>query len=127
MRALTRGMLLIGLSVFVIQAHGQVRLPFGKDKEVAKLSSADITKLLVLKKGDIDKCRDEHKKKEPSVSGKLVARFAVDTSGKTTDVVVVSTEFKGTTFEKCLNETIKGWTFTKAKEKSAPYEMPQTF
>jgi hypothetical protein len=109
------------------QASGQIRLPIGKEKEVARLSSADITTALVFKKSEIDRCRDEHRKKEPKVSGKLVARFAVDTSGRTTDLAVVSTEFKGTTFEKCLTEAIRGWTFSKAKEKSAPYELVQTF
>jgi hypothetical protein len=115
------------LAAFAFPAFAQLSLPSLGSKEVQKLSKGDITKELLLKNGDLDKCRDEHKKKQPKVTGKLVARFAVDKSGSTTDMAVVSSEIKGTTFEKCLTEAIRGWTFSKAKEKSAPFDLPQTF
>ena len=77
------------------------------DGTFEKLSKKDITAQLALKQGDLDKCRDQHKKKEPKVTGKLVARFTVDASGRTTNVGVLSTEFKGSTFEKCVTAAIK--------------------
>jgi len=115
------------MSACATQALAQFNLPLGNQKEVDKLSKSDISRVVALATGDINKCRDEHKKKEPKVSGKLIARFTVETSGKTTDISIVSTEFKGTTFAKCLSGVIGDWKFSKAKEKSAPYDLPQAF
>jgi hypothetical protein len=109
------------------QAAAQLNLPFGNQKEVDKLSKADISKVVLFATLDINKCRDEHKKKEPKVSGKLVARFTVEPSGKTSGITIVSTEFKGTTFAKCLSGLIGDWTFPKSKQRSAPFDLPQTF
>ncbi|MBL0123355.1 MAG: AgmX/PglI C-terminal domain-containing protein [Betaproteobacteria bacterium] len=108
-------------------AVAQLNLPFGSQKEVDKLSKVDISKVVLFATGDINKCRSEHKKKEPKVSGKLVARFTVDPSGKTSNINIVSTEFKGSTFAKCLTGLIGDWSFPKSKQKSAPYDLPQTF
>jgi hypothetical protein len=127
MRAAPRFAIGAALAAFAFPAFAQLSMPSMGGKEVQKLSKTDITTELLLKNGDVDKCRDEHRKKQPKVTGKLVARFAVDKSGRTTDIAVVSSEIKGTTFEKCLTEAIRGWTFSKAKEKSAPYDLPQTF
>ena len=114
-------------AALAVPAYAQLGLPGMKQKEVEKLSKSDISKELVFKKGDIDKCRDEHKKKEPKVTGTLAARFTVQPSGSTSDIIMVSSQFKGTTFASCLGEKIRGWSFSKAKEKSAPYELVQTF
>ena len=112
---------------FSTQAVAQLNLPFGNQKEVDKLSKADISKVVLFATGDINKCRSEHKKKEPKVTGKLVARFTVETSGKTSGITLVSSEFKGSTFAKCLTGLIEDWSFPKSKQKSAPFDLPQTF
>jgi hypothetical protein len=110
-----------------LAAPVSAQLPFGKDKEVDKLSKSDISKAMVFNKGDIDKCKDEHKKKEPKVTGNLAARFTVDTNGTTTNVVIVSSQFKSSTFATCLEGKIKDWKFGKAKQKSDPYDLVQSF
>jgi len=127
MRISIRVLCFSGLVIVGLSAYAQINLPFGKTKEPERLSKEDISAALVLKKGDFDKCREEHKKKEPTVSGKLLMRFAVEPSGKTTDITLVSTEFKNTTFDNCLSDAVKGWTFQKAKQKSAAYDLLQTF
>jgi len=114
-------------ATFALPAAAQLSLPGMKQKEVDKLSKSDIGKEMLLKNGDIDKCKEEHKKKEPKVTGNLVVRFVVDTDGKPTDVQLVSTQFKGTTFATCLNDRIRGWSFSKGKQKSERYEMLQSF
>ena len=111
----------------VLAAPASAQLPFGKDKEVDKLSKNDIAKAMIFNRGDIDKCKDEHKKKEPKVSGNLAARFTVDTNGTTTNVVIVSSQFKSTTFATCLEGKIRDWKFGKAKQKSDPYDLLQSF
>jgi hypothetical protein len=109
------------------QAVAQFNLPLGNQKEIEKLSKAQISQVVLLANSNLDKCRSEHKKKEPKVSGKLVARFTVEPSGKTSGISIISTEFKGSTFAKCLSGVIGDWKFPKSKQKSDPYELPQTF
>jgi len=43
------------------------------------------------------------------------------------DITIVSTEFKGSTFAKCLSNVIADWSFPKGKTKSDPFDLPQTF
>lgn len=110
-----------------LAAPASAQLPFGRDKEVDKLSKNDIAKAMFFNKGDIDKCKDEHKKKEPKVTGNLIARFTVDTNGTTTNIGIVSTQFKSTTFATCLEGKIRDWKFGRAKQKSDPYDLLQSF
>ena len=100
-------------------------IPGMKQKEVDKLSKSDIAKEMVFKNGDIDKCKEEQKKKDPKASGILSARFKVDTDGSTTEVRVVDP--KGTVFGQCLERTVKGWKFSRAKQKSDNYDVSTTF
>ena len=127
MKTLSKLAVLAVAAAFCAPAAAQLNLPLGKQKEVEKLSKSDISKEMVFKNGDIDKCKEEHKKKEPKVTGNLAARFAVAPNGTTTDVSIVSTQFKSTTFANCLSDKIRGWTFTKAKEKSANYDLLASF
>lgn len=39
----------------------------------------------------------------------------------------MSTQFKSTTFANCLSGKIRGWTFSKAKQKSDAYDLLQAF
>jgi hypothetical protein len=127
MKTLQKLAVLAVASALAAPAAAQLNLPIGKQKEVEKLSKNDISKEMLLKNGDIDKCKEEHKKKEPKVTGNLAARFAVGTDGKPTDISIVSTQFKNTTFATCLSDKIRGWTFSKAKEKSANYDLLAAF
>lgn len=92
MKTLSKLAVLAVAAAFSAPAAAQLNLPLGKQKEVEKLSKNDISKEMVFKNGDIDKCKEEHKKKEPKVTGNLAARFAVAPNGTTTDVSIVSTQ-----------------------------------
>jgi hypothetical protein len=127
MQSFTKVIALVFIMACTTQASAQFNLPFGNQKEVDKLSKTDISQVVLFATSDINKCREDHKKKEPKVSGKLVARFTVEPSGKASGITIVSTEFKGTTFAKCLTGLIGDWTFPKSKQKSAPFDLPQTF
>lgn len=127
MKAVAKLSVLLVAVAFAAPVCAQMNLPFGKQKEVEKLSKNDIAKAMIFNKGDIDKCQDEHKKKEPKVTGQLAARFTVEPNGSTSGISIVSTQFKSTTFATCLGEKIRGWTFGKAKQKSDPYDLLQAF
>lgn len=125
----TRKLALLAVAAaFAVPAYAQMSIPgVTKTKEVEKLSKTDISKEMLLKNGDIDACKSEAKKKEPKVSGNFAARFKVDTNGTTTDIKVVDAKLEGSAFGKCMQDKIKGWTFSKAKQKSDNYDLVTSF
>jgi hypothetical protein len=113
-------------AALALPAYAQLPgVPGMKQKEVDKLSKSDIAKEMVFKNGDIDKCKDEQKKKDPKASGIISARFKVDTDGSPTEVKVIDP--KGSAFGQCMERTIKGWKFSKAKQKSDTYDVSTSF
>ena len=127
MKAVAKLSALLVAAAFAAPVCAQMNLPLGKQKEVEKLSKSDISKAMLFNKGDIDKCKEEHQKKEPKVTGQLAARFTVETNGSTSGIAIVSTQFKSTTFATCLADKIRNWSFGKAKQKSDPYDLLQAF
>jgi hypothetical protein len=127
MKTVAKVSALLVAAAFAAPLGAQMNLPGAKQKEVEKLSKGDISKAMVFNKGDIDKCKEEHKKKEPKVTGQLAARFTVEPNGSTSGITIVSSQFKGTTFATCLGDKIKNWSFNKAKQKSDPYDLVQGF
>jgi hypothetical protein len=61
------------------------------------------------------------------VSGKLVMRWNIQTSGKTSAIAVVTEEFKGTYMATCVSGLIKGWTFPRHKVAGEPVQFPFKF
>ena len=118
---------LAAAAALAIPAYAQLPIPGMKQKEVEKLSKSDIAKEMVFKKGDIDKCKDDARKKEPKASGNLVLRFKVNPDGSTTEVGVVDTKLTGSAFGTCLTDKARSWTFSKAKQKSDAYDVVQAF
>jgi hypothetical protein len=117
-------------ATFALGASAQLSLPsnpLGGGKEKENLSKSDINLVVLSNKSAIDKCQDEHKKKEPKVSGNLLVRFEIEPSGKTSKVSTVSTQFKGSTFEKCVSDQIRNWTFPKHKNKGKPIDQAYSF
>jgi hypothetical protein len=114
-------------ATLAVPAYAQLGLPGMKQKEVEKLSKSDIAKEMVFKKGDIDKCKDEAKQKEPKVGGNLVIRFKVNTDGTTTDISTVDTKLQSSAFATCVGNKVRGWSFSKAKQKSDAYDLMQAF
>jgi len=115
-------------AAFAVPAYAQLpSIPGVKQKEVEKLSKSDISKEMLLKNGDIDKCKEEQKKKDPKVTGTFAARFKVDTNGSPTELKIVDAKLQGTTFGQCMERTIKGWQFSKAKQKSDNYDLAASF
>ncbi len=75
----------------------------------------------------LGRCAEEQKKKEPGVTGKLVMRWQIQTSGKTSNVSVVSEEFKSTYMAVCVGGLIKGWSFPRHKTAGDPVNFPFKF
>ncbi|MCL2258267.1 MAG: AgmX/PglI C-terminal domain-containing protein [Cystobacterineae bacterium] len=75
------------------------------------LSDADILEYILSKRGELKLCVEEQKTKDSSVKGNMVVEWNVATSGKTSQVKVVSPNFQGTHFANCVTKRILGWQF----------------
>ena len=92
-----------------------------------RLGQSDIMAVVVANKPAIVKCVSEQKKQQPGLTGKLVMRWTIQTSGRTTGVAVRSEEFKKTYMANCISGLIKSWSFPKHKKQGEPIDFPFTF
>ncbi len=91
------------------------------------LGQADVFEVVSGYKPALAKCVEEQRKKEPGVTGKLVMKWNIQTSGKTSNVSVQSDEFKATYMAGCVGGLIKSWTFPKHKVAGDPIVFPFKF
>ncbi|MCY1002437.1 adventurous gliding motility protein GltJ [Myxococcus sp. MISCRS1] len=91
------------------------------------LQRSDIMEVVLNNKPAIVKCVNEQKKKDPMLSGKLVMRWTIQTSGKTSNVTCKSDEYRSTYMATCITGLIKSWAFPKHKKQGEPIDFPFTF
>lgn len=91
------------------------------------LGQSDIMEVVLANKGALSNCVQQQKAKDPSLSGKLLMKWTIQTSGRTSGVSVVSDEFKGTVMANCVGSLIKGMTFPKHKKQGEPITFPFKF
>ncbi|MBS1150051.1 MAG: hypothetical protein H6Q89_1749 [Myxococcaceae bacterium] len=91
------------------------------------LGQADIFEVISGYKPALARCVEEHRKRQPGVSGKLVLRWKITAAGKVFDVEVVSTEFKDTYVAGCISALAKSWIFPKHKAAGDPVVFPFKF
>lgn len=91
------------------------------------LEQGDIMETVLAHKAQLLKCTDEQKKREPGVSGKLVMKWTVQTSGKVSNVSVVTDEFKGTYMASCVGGLVKTFVFPRHKNQHEPIQFPFKF
>jgi Ca-activated chloride channel family protein len=91
------------------------------------LGHADIMEVIKANLPAIQACVAKQYEKEPRVSGKLVMKWTILTSGKTAQIEVVSDEYKSTYLATCMRGLIKGWTFPRTKTQGDPVVFPFKF
>ena len=91
------------------------------------LGTADIMRVVVDNKPTIKQCVDEQRKRDASLSGKIVMSWTILASGKTASVSCASEEFKSSYMAQCLTGLIRGWQFPRHKVQGDPINFPFTF
>ncbi len=91
------------------------------------LGQADVMEVVMSHKPELAKCVNDQHTKEPGVSGKLVMKWVIATSGAVTKVSVESEDFKSTYVAGCIGGLIKTWKFPKAKTAGDPVVFPFKF
>jgi hypothetical protein len=91
------------------------------------LGQSDIMSVVVQNKSSILGCVGEQKKRDPSLSGRMVMRWQIHANGRTSNISCQSDEFKGTPLASCLAGLIKTWTFPKHRIQGEPINFPFTF
>lgn len=107
-------------SVYVPPAPGSGEIP-------ETLGTADIMRVVVDNKPTIKQCVDEQRKRDASLSGKIVMSWTILASGRTVNVSCASEEFKSSYMAHCLAGLIKGWQFPRHKVQGDPINFPFTF
>ena len=109
-----------GDSVYVPPPPGSADIP-------ERLGSSDIMSVVLSNKPAIQKCGHEQKAKDPGVSGKLVVRWTVKTNGRTSNVAVLTDEFRSTYIASCITGLVKSWKFPAHRVQGDPVDFPFTF
>jgi predicted Zn finger-like uncharacterized protein len=91
------------------------------------LGQSDIMQVVLGNKSAIVTCVNEQKAKQPGLSGTLVMRWTIQTTGKTTGVSAQTEEFKSTPMATCIGGLIRSWKFPKHKTQGDPINFPFKF
>jgi hypothetical protein len=91
------------------------------------LGQSDILEVVVANKAGLARCAEDQRLKEPGTSGRLVMRWQILTSGKVSQVTVVSEEFRSTSMASCVGKLIKGLTFPRHRQQGEPVTFPFKF
>lgn len=91
------------------------------------LETSDVMEVVLANKGALGECVKQQRAKDPGTSGKLLMKWTIQASGKTSNVSVASEEFKGTPIAGCVGNLIKGMTFPRHKKQGDPITFPFKF
>jgi hypothetical protein len=91
------------------------------------LGQSDIMQVVVANKPAILRCVTEQKKKDSNLSGRLVMRWTILASGKTTNISCQSDEFRSSYMAQCLSGLIRGWQFPRHRVQGEAINFPFTF
>ena len=78
-------------------------------------------------KRELASCADGQHRKEPQLTGKLVMRWRIQTTGAVSDVAVVSEEFQFTYFAECVARVLATTTFPRHMLAGDPIIFPFKF
>ncbi|MBF5042499.1 adventurous gliding motility protein GltJ [Aggregicoccus sp. 17bor-14] len=98
----------------------------GSGDVLERLGQSDIVAVVLASKPALGKCREEHLKRHPDLTGRMVMRWTIQTNGRTSGVAVQSDEFKGSYAATCFSGLIKSWTFPKHRVQGDPIDFPFT-
>jgi hypothetical protein len=102
--------------------------PPGEGAVMESLGQSDIMQEVLSHKSAIRTCVDEQKKRDPGSSpGRLVVRWTVLPSGKTTGIAVQTDALKSSYLSGCITGLIKTWSFPKHRVQGDPIDFPFTF
>lgn len=65
--------------------------------------------------GEVKQCYEDQLKKDPSLAGRVMARFTIGADGKVTESGIEETSLKSPACEKCIADAVRGWEFPKPR------------
>jgi hypothetical protein len=93
----------------------------------AQLSQGDVMQVVVANKDQVVKCLDAARVAQPDLSGKLLMRWSVTTSGETDSVEALDGELSSSELAHCVTRAIEGWKFPQHSAEQAPITFPFVF
>ena len=82
--------------------------------EAPNRTHADLERMISVNRATIDMCYSLGVMNNPSLSGTIVARIAIEANGRVSDVQWTTNTLRDATFEQCLRDEINAWRFEPA-------------
>ena len=79
------------------------------------------------RKGAIQQCYEKELKRNPSLKGKVVVRFSITPSGRTSDIDIEENTLGNEAVASCIKTTIRGWVFPFKPPSEVPVAYPFVF
>ena len=98
---------------------------FGDVKE--SLGQSDIMEVVLANKAALGACVERQHRLAPGTSGKLLMKWIIRTNGTTSQVTIVSEEFRNSPIATCVAQLIKVMKFPSHKKQGDPITFPFKF
>lgn len=108
-------------------ARGQASPVPGPTATLERLSTSDIQRVVVARRSEVVACVNEQRRADPGRAGRVVVRFSILPTGRTTGVTVTTAETRTTRMASCLVRNMRGWTFPRHRVQGPPVDYPFTF
>lgn len=129
-----------GIGELGTSGGGKVNLGEGKAVEVkggVQISAPDVDSpdvdreklaaYVKARRGAIQSCYEKELKRNPSLKGKIVVRFSITTSGRTSDIEIEENTLANEAVGSCIKTTIRGWNFPFKPDSDVPVAFPFVF
>jgi len=91
------------------------------------LSQQEITKVVNRNIERIQFCYDTQLRQNPNLAGKVVVNFTIIGEGRISSVKIMTSQFRGTYLESCVDKTMKTWRFPKFRGEPIEVDYPFIF
>ncbi|MFO0600961.1 MAG: AgmX/PglI C-terminal domain-containing protein [Myxococcaceae bacterium] len=111
---------------------GNATVRGGVSMQAPEVESSDVDReklaaYVRARKGAIQQCYEKELKRNPSLKGKVVVRFSITPSGRTSDIDVEENTLGNEAVASCIKTTIRGWVFPFKPESEVPVAYPFVF
>jgi hypothetical protein len=93
----------------------------------ADVDRAALTRYVQARKAAIVACYEKELKRNPTMKGKVVVRFAISTSGRATEIEIEENTLNNDAVSSCIRAIIRTWVFPFKPESEVPVAFPFVF
>ena len=112
---------------FKVPGKPSEKKPPTEDEVLDSLGPSDLVEIIHAHRAELKVCFEQQQAADPSLHGRLVIRWFVETNGRVTAIAVVSKEFESTVVAGCVQSRLRAWQFPKLSRRSDAFTFPFAF